>query len=512
MTADGIVDSFDLAKTESEFLALKPAKLPPALVTRFADFLTRCLITAAPLASPAQLAFLLASYARDALSLLDEHADLQALAELRRAMETALELSFDAKEGARLFRSTLVQTLFYGLFSAWIVEARNNHAQAFNWRAAQWSLTVPIARFLFQQVATPEALEPLGIVPLLDAASRALGRVDQEAFFRAFRDSQAILYFYEPFLNYFDPILRRKLGVWYTPPEIVTYMVERVDRVLRTELGIADGLADDRVVVLDPCCGTGSFLVEVLHRINRTLQGKGIGSLAAESLKRAAITRIHGFEIMTAPMIIAHWKIGETLAQAGAPLAAGERASIYLTNALTGWSETGEKPPIRAFPTLESERSGARRVKHDEPILVILGNPPYDGYAGTSPASEGDLVAPYKEGLNTIWGVKKFNLDDLYIRFFRIAERRIADHTKKGVIAFISPYRWLSTKSYVVMRQRIVERFDKIWIDNLNGDSRDTGKLTPDGAPDPSVFSTRHNREGIRVGTAITLLVRTGQK
>ncbi len=504
VSAEGVIDSFDLADSEAGFLALIHGPRPRALAIRFADFLERCLLTAAPLASPAALAFFLASYARDALALLDERADLPALAALRHGMEDTLELSFDAGDGAHLFRSTLVQTLFYGLFSAWIVEAQAGRAAKFDWRAAQWSLTVPIARFLFQQVATPEALAPLGIVPLLDAASRALARVDQTAFFAAFQEAQAVQYFYEPFLEYFDPVLRRDLGVWYTPPEIVEYMVERVDRALRAELGIADGLADERVVVLDPCCGTGSFLVAVLARIRRTLQGKGLGSLVGAELKRAATTRLHGFEIMTAPLVIAHWQIGEALAEAGAALRGEERASVFLTNALTGWRENGEKPPIPGFEPLTQERSRARRVKREAPILVVLGNPPYNAFAGTAPAAEGDLVTPYKEGLREKWGVKKYNLDDLYVRFFRIA-----DGTGKGIICFISNYSWLSGASYVVMRQRLAERFDRIWIDCMNGDSRETGKLTPEGKPDPSVFSTERNREGIRVGTAIALMGRT---
>ncbi len=82
-------------------------------------------------------------------------------------------------------------------------------------------------------------------------------------------------YFYEPFLEAFDPELRKELGVWYTPPEIVEYMVARVDQVLRSELEIPDGLADPRVVVLDPCCGTGAYLVEVLNTIAETLQRQG---------------------------------------------------------------------------------------------------------------------------------------------------------------------------------------------------------------------------------------------
>jgi predicted helicase len=94
------------------------------------------------------------------------------------------------------------------------------------------------------------------------------------------------MYFYEPFLAAYDPDLRRALGVWYTPPEIVHYMVERVDRVLRDELQIADGLADPNVWVLDPCTGAGSYLVEVLRRIRRTLEEKGAPRLEQVGDKR----------------------------------------------------------------------------------------------------------------------------------------------------------------------------------------------------------------------------------
>ena len=106
------------------------------------------------------------------------------------------------------------------------------------------------------------------------------------------------------------------------------------------------------------------------------------------------------------------------------------------------------------------------------------------------------------------WGIKKFNLDDLYVRFFRLAERRIAEMSGKGVVSFISNFSYLSDPSYVVMRQRFLAEFDKLWFDCMNGDSRETGKLTPEGEPDPSVFSTDYNREGIRVGTAVCVIVR----
>ena len=499
------VETFDLAADEAGFWALAAGSRPDTLRGRFNDFLQRCLLTRAPLARPSDVAFFLASYAREALARLAEKAQLPALGGLRKGMEDALGIRFDGPDGERLFRSTLVQTLFYGVFSAWVVHARAG-GQGFDWRASSWSLHVPVMSLLFQKVATPQALGPLGLVPLLDAAARALDRVERPEFFAAFSDAQAVQYFYEPFLEYFDPELRRQLGVWYTPPEIVRYQVERVDRVLRDELGIADGLADPSVWVLDPCCGTGSYVVAVLDRIRRTLDGKGMGDLAAEALKQAAVTRVVGFEIMTAPFVIAHWQVGELLKDT--PLQDGERAAIYLTNALTGWAEGEAGPAIPGYEALVEEHSAATAIKRERPILVVLGNPPYNAYAGLSPDDEGGLVEPYKEGLQSRWGVRKFNLDELYVRFFRIAERRITEGTGRGIVSYISNWSWLFLPSFVVMRERILGSFDAAWLDCLNGDSRETGKQTPDGRPDPSAFSTERNREGIRVGTAIATLVR----
>ena len=139
---------------------------------------------------------------------------------------------------------------------------------------------------------------------------------------------------------------------------------------------------------------------------------------------------------------------------------------------------------------------------------MILGNPPYNAFAGVSPEEENGLVEPYKLGLVTEWRIKKFNLDDLYVRFFRMAEKRVAEHGGRGVVSFISNFSYLGDPSFVVMRRRFLDEFDALWLDCMNGDSRETGKLTPAGKPDPSVFSTEWSREGIRVGTAIGLFVK----
>jgi hypothetical protein len=281
--------SFGCASAEAFFAMARDPRRPAGEAARFAEFLERVLLHQAPLARPEDVAFFLASYARDALARVDEHASLPAFAELRNALQEALGLQFEGPKGEHLFRSTLVQTLFYGLFSAW-VEVAQEGAANFEWRAAGWNLHVPFIDTLFQRIATPQSLKPLGLEEPLTWAAAALNRVDRAAFFTRFEEADAIRYFYEPFLAAFDPELRKEMGVWYTPREIVRYMVERVDQVLRSELGLADGLADPSVWVLDPCCGTGAYLVEVLDRIARTLRENGEDALTAEDLKQAAMT------------------------------------------------------------------------------------------------------------------------------------------------------------------------------------------------------------------------------
>ncbi|MBA7702014.1 hypothetical protein ES703_110765 [subsurface metagenome] len=210
-------------------------------------------------------------------------------------------------------------------------------------------------------------------------------------------------------------------------------------------------------------------------------------------------------------------QLGVLLQNLGAPFSdmTHERAGVYLTNALTGWEpldpekEKAFQAMLTGFPQLLEEQADARKVKQQVPILVILGNPPYNAFAGTATTKEEkDSVAPYKERLIKKWGIKKFNLDDLYVRFFRMAERRIAEQTGRGVVCLISNFSYLSDPSFVVMRERFLGEFDRLWLDNMNGDSRETGKRTPDGKPDPSVFSTEYNKAGIRVGTTVSLLVR----
>ena len=473
------------------------------------EYLCRALSHRAALAEPRDVAWLLASYARDGLARVEAAGASPSLAAVRAALEEALGVRFEGEKGTRFFRSTLVQTLFYGVFSAWVLWARQVPPPTgrFNWHDAVWHLRAPVLRALFQQLSDPGRLQPLGLVEVLDWTAAALDRVDRAAFFARFNEGEAVPYFYEPFLESFDPELRKQLGVWYTPAEVVRYMVARVDQAVKDDLGIADGLAAENVYVLDPCCGTGAYLAEVLRRIAANLSGRGLGALVGARVKQAAVGRVFGFEIMPAPFVVAHLQVGLTLQNLDAPLAddGTERAGVFLTNALTGWEPRTTKP--LPFPELEEERDRADQVKQETPVLVILGNPPYNGFAGMAVDEERNLSDAYRT-TRRVRRPEGQGLNDLYVRFFRMAERRIAEKTGRGVVCFISNYSWLDGLSFTGMRERYLDAFDAVRIDCLNGDKYKTGKVSPDGLPDPSIFSTEGDPVGIQVGTAITTLVR----
>jgi hypothetical protein len=515
--ADGnrmVLETYHLARDEREFW--RKAGHARAFADQhgasFEEFLKRVMLYQASLAAPRDLAWFLASYAREARFRI-ENGELPALAGIRTALEEALGLKFEGAHGDHFFRSTLIQTLFYGVFSAWVLWSRTHRSPArqgrFEWQRAAEYLRVPVLRKLFHEVAEPGQLETMNLPEVLDWAGAALNRVEP-AFFAAFEDVHAVQYFYEPFLEAFDPELRKDLGVWYTPIEIVKYMVERIDTELRNTLGVADGLADPNVYILDPCCGTGAYLVEVLRKIEQTLRAKGGDALVGHDLKRAALERVFGFEILPAPFVVSHLQLGLLLQSLGAPLADNkkERAGVYLTNALTGW-EPVKHPKQLVFREMEEEREAADRVKQDAPILVILGNPPYNSFAGIAQMDEERGLSEAYRATQAAPAPQGQGLNDLYVRFFRMAERRIVEKTGRGIVSFISNYSWLDGLSFTGMRERYLEVFDRICIDCLNGDKYKTGKLTSEGDPDPSVFSTEFNKEGIQVGTAIALLIRT---
>jgi type I restriction-modification system DNA methylase subunit len=449
------LETYRLAKNETEFWqkAKNPKEFAQEQEEQFTEYLKRVMLQSASIATPKDLAWFLASYAKDAKARV-EKTDVPALETLRKALEEALGITFtgdkkDPKKGERFFKSTLIQTLFYGIFSAWVLWHKQQERGRFDWRVAGYYLHVPMIKALFEKVATPTHVRRLDLEEVLNWTGEALNRVDRASFFSKFEEGQAVQYFYEPFLEAFDPGLRKELGVWYTPPEIVQYMVARVDTVLREELQIEDGLADPNVYILDPCCGTGAFLVEVLRRIDANLQDQGMGALVGSQLKAAAMNRVFGFEILTAPFVVAHLQLGLLLQNLGVPLSdEQERVGVYLTNALTGW-----KPPdpekekfmqlqLAGLPELQEERDAAEKIKQSKKVLVVLGNPPYNSFAGMAIDEERELSNAYRTTKKAPKPQGQ-GLNDLYTRFFRMAERQIVEETGKGVVCFISNYSYL---------------------------------------------------------------------
>lgn len=500
---------YQISRTHDTFWRAKPAALAKEHEERLTDFLTGVFARPSPILKAKDLAADLARHAREAKHRLARHS-ADALKPLQDAFEKALGLTFEDEKGLDFFRSSLVQTLFYGLFSGWMLWRqtlpKGKTPPAFDWKDASDYLALPLIGDLFDEVAKPKRLTELDLREPLEWAASSLNRVNHGEFFKSFDADHAITLFYEPFLQAFDPELRKQLGVWYTPPEIVTYMVERVDQLLRSELGIEDGLASDDVYVLDPATGTGSYLVEVAKRIHKTLEANGVGDLAAAGVKKAMTTRVFGFEILPAPYVVAHLQLGVLLKSLGAGLASSERTGVYLTNALTGWEPPKGEKATSAFKFLTDEQDAAAKVKREKPIIVILGNPPYNAFAGVAQAEEANLLQPYYVGIEE-YKVTARTLNDLYIRFFRLAEKQLGG-CRKAIVSYISNYSWLQGQSHPVMRRTLLDRFDTIYIDNLHGD-RIIGERAPDGNSSETIFAMGAGASGIRVGTAIATLVGT---
>lgn len=198
-----------------------------------------------------------------------------------------------------------------------------------------------------------------------------LRNADMDAVLRDFGDrnpnEDPVIHFYELFLKEYDPVKRMKRGVFYTPRPVVSFIVRSVDEILRTEFGLEDGLADvttwgemaERnagleipegvspdapfVQILDPATGTGTFLVEVIEVIHKTMvekwhkQGVGVYDVRPkwdDYVQRDLLPRLNGFELMMAPYAIAHMKIGLKLRETGYSFFSSERARVYLTNTL----------------------------------------------------------------------------------------------------------------------------------------------------------------------------------
>ena len=249
------------------------------------------------------------------------------------------------------------------------------------------------------------------------------------------------MHFYEDFLGAYDPKLRELRGVYYTPEPVVSYIVRSVDRLLRDEFGLADGLADTgtvevatedgeartspRVLILDPAAGTGTFLREVVSRVRRTIADKGLGGAWPDYVREHLLPRLFGFELLMAPYVICHLKLAIEIGgdQGAFAMPEGERLNVFLTNSLEEAREGATGPMFAAEIAREAREADA--VKCDHPVMVVIGNPPYSGHSANRGEWIRDLIGAYKQGIPELRkpGQAKWLSDD-YVKFIRFAQWR----------------------------------------------------------------------------------------
>ncbi|MDE0089297.1 MAG: N-6 DNA methylase [Candidatus Poribacteria bacterium] len=402
------------------------------------------------------------------------------------------------------FSDMYAQTLTYGLFAA---RCTLPNATNFSRHTAVGALprSNPFLIELFYHVASPR-LET-NVTYILDDIATLLQNVSTEMLRTAFSANNhledPVIHFYETFLKEYNPELRFDRGVFYTPPQVISYIVKSVDSLLKTELNRPDGLADDNTLILDPATGTGGFLLTVLDHIREyvtTNYGTGDWN---QYINAQLVKRIFGFELLVAPYTIAHLKLSLFLQAQG--WHANERLGIYLTNALEQPDEMQAPLPFAAF--ISEEANAALSVKRDKPILAILGNPPYPlesanpSRVGRNLTFIGRLIEDYmpEDGQELrIWDQKK-PLQSDYVKFIRWAQWRI-DTNGEGVIGYIVNNSFLEGATFRKMRQSLMQSFNIIYCLNLHGNSR-FGETVPMGKSDENVFD-------IQQGTVILLCVK----
>ena len=402
------------------------------------------------------------------------------------------------------FADMYAQTLAYGLFAA---RCTLPNATSFSRHTATDALprSNPFLVQLFHHVASP-TLET-NVTYILDDIAVLLRNVPTEMLRTAFtarnRLEDPVIHFYETFLAEYDPQRRVDRGVYYTPPQVISYIVRSVDSLLKTELNRPDGLADDDTLILDPATGTGGFLLAVLDHIRASVtETYGTGEWT-QYINVQLVRRLFGFELLVAPYTIAHLKLSLFLQAQG--WRADERLGIYLTNTLEQPDEMQPSIPFAGF--ISNEANAALSVKRDEPILVILGNPPYP-QASANPSREGSrltfigkLIEDYKPTDGKLLGIKdqtKFLQAD-YVKFIRWAQWRI-DKNGEGIIGYIVNNNFLDGATFRRMRQSLMKSFNTIYCFNLHGGSR-IGEIAPEGQTDENVFD-------IKQGVTILLCVK----
>ena len=417
------------------------------------------------------------------------------------------------------FADMYAQTLVYGLF---VARYHDNSPNTFSRQEARDLIppSNPFLQHFFDHLAGASFDKRLRYI--VDELCEIFAVSDVKEILNDYKkDKDPIIHFYEDFLFEYDNDLRKKMGVFYTPAPVVSFIVRAVDDILKKDFNLVNGLADTskiqvereiqgkkkkiethRVQVLDPATGTGTFLNEVIKYIfeNNFSNEK---SLWNSYVNKDLLPRIHGFELMMASYTIAHLKLAMTLRDTGVT-DFSKRLGVYLTNSL----EEGKIVPDDLFgsfglmDTITHESSEASRIKTEYPVMVVIGNPPYSGVSSNNFEYANRLIDKYKFEAGGKEKLKERNpkwLNDDYVKFISLAENLI-NKNEEGVLAFITNHSYLDNPTFRGMRWHLAQSFDEIYIVDLHGNAKKK-ETAEDGGKDENVFA-------IQQGVAIMIGVK----
>ena len=437
-----------------------------------------------------------------------------ALAGIHRGLRANLIRDLKLPDFADIF----AQTAAYGFFAARL-ESEKRGAAKFSRVQAGHLLpqTTVFLRNFFNAFAGADIDERISWMTDDIAAMFSAVSLDSVvgAFNRGGQADDPFLHFYETFLKEYDPKNRQARGVYFTPAPVVDFIVRAVDHSLVNDFGIRDGLAHEKharidgramhkVQILDPAAGTGAFLARVTELVRERVEEKTGPGGWKDYVPEHLLPRLHGFEILMSAYAMCHLKMALTLGDnigglfSKARKKTDYRVNVFLTSALdVPEAATGE---LDFLKWLHDEARAANRVKKETPVMVVLGNPPYN----VSSQNRGEWIAEklkdYTEGLVEA----HFNLNDDYIKFIRYAEHFI-EKNGRGVIAMITNNSFLDGITHRQMRRHLLGTFDTIRILNLHGNATIRERAPDDNGADQNVFN-------IRQGVGIFIMAKTGKK
>ncbi len=403
---------------------------------------------------------------------------------------------------AEKFADVYAQTFTYGLFLAWL----NTDKKPFDRPTALRAIprAVPPIRVLLQFGGGDDLPEEFhwivnGICSDLEAADKGAATKHPAGI------ADPLIYFYETFLSAYDPALRERAGVYYTPDPVVDFLVRAVDDLLRRDFGKSEGLADESVRLLDPATGTATFLARAYRQVHQTMTEGGNGGVWPDRARDHLAKHFYGFERLPAAYTLAHVKLRQQLAELSVTLGDNERLPVYLAD--TMMNRVPDQMHLPGADVLSKEIRDASHVRDQEHILVVLGNPPYFGNSDNpskdsagKPTFIGGLIQTYFQVDGVPLGERNPKwLQNDYVKFIRFAQWRI-ERSGSGIVAFITDNSYLDNPTFRGMRRSLMKTFDEISILDLHGNSKKKER-SPDGSKDQNVFD-------ITQGVAICLMIK----